>query len=74
MEPTSSQLIALFAAWRRDIDSEPFAYEDEWAIANSLRFRADSPWAPQPRAPESYTTPPLAQPAHDLFPQPGTTD
>lgn len=30
MEPTYAQLIALFAAWRQDIDSEPFAYEGEW--------------------------------------------
>jgi hypothetical protein len=44
VEPTSSQLIALFEAWRRDIDSEPFAYENEWATLDSLRFRVESSW------------------------------
>jgi hypothetical protein len=28
-EGTFAQLMALFAAWRADIDSEPFAYSDE---------------------------------------------
>ena len=40
VEPTESQLIALFAAWREDIDSEPFAYENEWAGMDAPRFRA----------------------------------
>jgi hypothetical protein len=44
VEPTSSQLIALFEAWRRDIDSEPFAYEHEWATPDSLRFRVVPLW------------------------------
>ena len=38
VEPTESQLIALFEAWRQDIDSEPFAYEHEWAGVDAPRF------------------------------------
>lgn len=33
MEPSDELLIALFAAWRGDIDSEPFAYELELECA-----------------------------------------
>jgi hypothetical protein len=40
VEPTNAQLIALFEAWRHDIDSEPFAYENEWAGIDSAHFRA----------------------------------
>lgn len=36
METTYAQLIALFAAWRDELDSEPFAYENEWATETVL--------------------------------------
>jgi hypothetical protein len=39
VEPTNVQLIALFEAWSQDIDSEPFAYENEWAGVDAPRFR-----------------------------------
>ncbi len=45
VEPTESQLIALFEAWRADIDSEPFAHEHEWAGVNAPRFRTFTTWA-----------------------------
>lgn len=45
VEPTNAQLIALFEAWRQDIDSEPFAYENEWAGVDAPPFRAFSAWA-----------------------------
>ncbi|MFI7678052.1 hypothetical protein [Actinophytocola sp. NPDC049390] len=39
VESTEAQLIALFQAWRQDIDSEPFAHEHEWAGVDAPRFR-----------------------------------
>jgi hypothetical protein len=42
VEPTNAQLIALFEAWLHDIDSEPFAYENEWAALDSAHYRAFS--------------------------------
>jgi len=45
VEPTESQLIALFEAWCEDIDSEPFAYENEWAGVDAPRFRGFGAWA-----------------------------
>lgn len=53
MEPTYAQLIALFAAWRQDIDAEPFAYEGEWTSLDSPRYQGVSSWVacqggPQP--------------------------
>lgn len=44
VESEFAQLIALFAAWRQDIDSEPFAYESEWATVDSPVFRVVSTW------------------------------
>ena len=47
-----AQLMALFAAWRADIDAEPFAYSDEdllrhWERPACLRLdqRPSPPWA-----------------------------
>lgn len=71
MEPTLSQLTALFAAWLRDIDSEPFAYEHEWATPDSMRFRVEPTWAPQPRGPQPCDA---TQTVHDLFTQPGALE
>jgi hypothetical protein len=44
VEPTYAQLIALFAAWVRDIDSEPFAYEGEWTSLDSPRYQGITSW------------------------------
>jgi hypothetical protein len=51
VESEFAQLIALFAAWRQDIDSEPFAHEAEWATVDSPAFRVVAGWVPrqQPR-------------------------
>jgi len=40
----NSQLMALFAAWRADIDSVPFAYEAEWS--SLTRSLLGDPWPP----------------------------
>ena len=40
VESEFTQLIALFEAWRQEIDSVPFAYEDEWATVDSSAFDA----------------------------------
>ena len=40
VEPEFAQLIALFDEWRQEIDSEPFAHEDDWATEDSPAFRA----------------------------------
>jgi hypothetical protein len=53
VEPTESQLIALFEAWRADIDSEPFAYEHEWTGVDAPRFRMFSRWAHRRHGPQS---------------------
>jgi hypothetical protein len=47
VEPIESQLITLFEAWRLDLDSEPFAYEHEWAGLDAPRFRMFSARAHQ---------------------------
>lgn len=47
MEPTNAQLIALFAAWLQDIDSEPFAYEGEWTSLDSPRYQDVTSWVSQ---------------------------
>jgi hypothetical protein len=52
VESEYAQLIALFAAWRQDIDSEPFAYESEWATVDAPAFRVVSTWPS--RQPPSY--------------------
>jgi hypothetical protein len=44
VEPTEAQLIALFEAWREDIDSEPFAHEQEWHGVDAPRFRTVPSW------------------------------
>jgi len=38
VEPEFAQLIALLTAWRLEIDSEPFAHEDDWATVDSPAF------------------------------------
>jgi hypothetical protein len=55
VESTNAQLIALFEAWRQDIDSEPFAHEAEWSGVDAPRFhmfaaRAHSHHGSQPCA------------------------
>lgn len=57
VEPTESQLIALFEAWRLDIDSEPFAYENEWAGVDASPFRAFTAWAHQDHGSQSCACP-----------------
>ena len=57
VEPTNAQLTALFAAWRLDIDSEPFAYEADWATVDSPAFRVVSPWASRRHGPQSSACP-----------------
>lgn len=47
VESEFAQLIALFAAWREDIDSEPFAYEGDWVTVDSPAFREVSTWRPR---------------------------
>jgi hypothetical protein len=53
VEPEFSQLTALFAAWRQDIDSEPFAYEGEWATVDSPVYDVVATWAPRTLPPEA---------------------
>ena len=58
-----AQLMALFAAWRADIDSEPFAYSDEellraWDRPACLRL-------------DHRAAPRFAPGAHEPFPGPG---
>lgn len=55
-----AQLMALFAAWRADIDAEPFAYSDEdllrhWQRPACLRFdhRSPPPFAAGELGPEN---------------------
>ena len=58
VEPTeSSQLIALFEAWRQDIDSEPFAYENEWTGVDAPPFRAFAARAHLHHGPQSCACP-----------------
>jgi hypothetical protein len=57
VESEFAQLIALFAAWRQDIDSEPFAYEDEWATVDSPAFRVVPTWPCQQRETSPGGTP-----------------
>jgi hypothetical protein len=47
-EGTFAQLMALFAAWRADIDSEPFAYSDEELLRSWRPARLDCPMHPAP--------------------------
>jgi hypothetical protein len=51
VEPTYAQLIALFAAWLQDIDSEPFAYEGEWTSLDSPRYHGVTSWVNQQGGP-----------------------
>lgn len=55
VEPEFAQLIALFEAWRQEIDSEPFAHEGDWVTVDSPVFDVVSTWTP--RQPD--TTPDL---------------
>lgn len=57
VEPEFTQLVALFAAWREDIDSEPFAYESDWATVDSPAFRVVATWAPRRHGPQQSTRP-----------------
>ena len=50
VEPEFAQLTDLFEAWRQEIDSEPFAYEDEWATVDSPVFDVFSEQPPRDRA------------------------
>jgi hypothetical protein len=59
-----AQLMALFAAWRADIDSEPFAYSDEellraWDRPACLRLdhRAPPRFAPGAHEPPADPSP-----------------
>jgi hypothetical protein len=64
VEPEFAQLIALFAMWRQDIDSEPFAHESDWATVDSPAFRSVSAW-PQQQGAQPHSSPgshPCAQP------------
>lgn len=56
VESEFSQLIALFVAWRQDLDSEPFAYEDEWATVDSPVYDAVAGWPPRTHPPEASRT------------------
>jgi len=49
VEPEFAQLIALFEAWRQEIDSVPFAHEDEWATVDSPAFDVVAGWPQQPQ-------------------------
>jgi hypothetical protein len=57
VEPEFTQLVALFAAWRDDIDSEPFAHESDWATVDSPAFRVVSTWASQRHGPQPGACP-----------------
>ena len=58
VEPEFAQIIALFAMWRQDIDSEPFAYESDWATVDSPAFRVVSTWAPGDHGAQPQASPP----------------
>lgn len=51
VEPEFAQLIALFVAWRQDIDSEPFAYENDWATVDSPALRVVASWPSRQQPP-----------------------
>ena len=54
VESEFAQLIALFAAWRQDIDSEPFSHEGDWATIDAPAFRVVPTWPQrQPTLPEA---------------------
>jgi hypothetical protein len=57
VEPRNAQLIALFEAWRTDIDSEPFVYEAEWAGVDAPRFHAVATWAHRHHGSQSCACP-----------------
>jgi hypothetical protein len=57
VESTNAQLTALFEAWRQDIDSEPFAYEGEWATVDAPAFHVVSSWAPHRHGPQPRACP-----------------
>lgn len=57
VEPEFAQLIALFAMWRQDIDSEPFAHEGDWATVDSPAFRVVSTWTQSRHEPQSHAGP-----------------
>lgn len=42
MTPPGDELTAAFAAWREDINSEPFAYEQQWLDRASARTPEDA--------------------------------
>ncbi len=51
METTYAQLMALFVAWRDELDSEPFAHETEWTARLRVvcRFAVTEAALPSPR-------------------------
>jgi len=57
-EAAFAQLMTLFAAWRADIDSEPFAYSDEELLRYWKPARHARPVLPAPavESPEPPTT------------------
>jgi hypothetical protein len=57
VESEFAQLIALFAVWRQDIDSEPFAHESDWATVDAPAFRTVATCAPPEHAPQPRTSP-----------------
>ena len=57
VESEFAQLIALFAVWRQDIDSEPFAHESDWATVDSPAFRTVTTCAPPEHTPQPRTSP-----------------
>ncbi|WP_166664046.1 hypothetical protein [Actinophytocola oryzae] len=50
MESEFAELIALFAAWRQDLDSEPFTYEADWATVDAPAFDVVPSWRPSATA------------------------
>lgn len=60
-----AQLMALFAAWRADIDSEPFAYSDEDLLATAEWPRDEQPADPYPPpSPDPQPEPPADASPH----------
>ena len=57
VESEFAQLIALFAMWRQEIDSEPFAYEGDWVTVDSPAFRAAATRAHPEPGPQPRTSP-----------------
>lgn len=57
VESEFAQLIAMFAMWQQDIDSEPFAHESDWVTVDSPAFRTVATCAPPECGPQPRTSP-----------------